>query len=141
MIKTDGCSNFQGLTSLSIRDSPISQEDLTDQDLCPFLSETKESIFQEPMDEVLWQVIKCHLRCLRVSETEHTAMQTKSWLLFHVTFYEILKSNVRNDIVELWPSGELHSDHHQRQRKRRRIRESALTVIIKKNSLSTSEFF
>ena len=130
MIKPDGCSNFQGLTSLSIRDSPISQEDLTDQDLCPFLSETKESIFQEPMDEILWRVIKCHLRCLRISETEHDAMQTKSWLVFHVTFYKILKPNLRDDLVELWPSGELHSDHQQHQRKSRRIRESALTVIL-----------
>ena len=129
MIKPDGCSNFQGLTSLSIRNSPISQEDLTDQDLCSFLSETKGSIFQELMDEILWRVIKCHLRCLRISETEHVAMQTRGWLLFHVTFYEILKSNSRNDLVEVWPSGELHSDHQQRQRKSRRIRESALTVI------------
>jgi hypothetical protein len=121
-------SSFQGLTSLSIRDSPISQEDLTDQDLCPFLSETKESIFQDPMDEILWRVIKCHLPCLRISETEHAAMQTKSWLLFHVTFYEILKSNPHGDPVDLWPSGELHSDHEGHQRKSRRIRESALTV-------------
>jgi hypothetical protein len=118
---------MQGLTSLSLQGAFIDAEDLTDNDLCPFLSETKQSVFQEPMDEVLWRAVKHHLRCMRVSETEHTALETKGWVLFHVTFYEIFKSRENNDLRELWPSGELHSDRSQGRRPRK-IRESAMTV-------------
>jgi hypothetical protein len=118
---------MQGLTSLSISDSSINTEELTDNDLCPFLSQTKASFFQEPMDEVIWRVIKCHLRCMRASESEHAALETKGWVLFHVTFYEILQSQVENQLSELWPCGELHSDRY-RQGRPRKIRESTLTV-------------
>jgi hypothetical protein len=122
---------MQGLTSLSTCDTSIEEKDLTDQDLCPFLSETKESVFPEPMNEVLWRAIKSHLRCQRVSEAEHAAMETKGWVLFHITFYEILKFKPHSKITELWPFGELHSDHQDPTRPRR-IRESALTVSQKK---------
>jgi hypothetical protein len=120
-------SNMQGLTSLSVLGSSIDAHELTDNDLCPFLSQTKESVFQEPMDEVLWRAVKCHLRCMRASETEHAALETKGWVLFHVTFYEVFKSPEHNALTELWPSGELHSDRF-RGGKPRRIRESAMTV-------------
>jgi hypothetical protein len=120
-------SNMQGLTALSISDDSKSPEDLTDKDLCPFLSETKESVFQEPMDDVLWRAVKCHLRCVRASETEHAALETKGWVLFHVTFYEILKFQENSRLTELWPCGELHSDRFRVGRPRR-IRESAMTV-------------
>jgi hypothetical protein len=119
---------MQGLTSLSIRDKSTTHSDLTDQDLCPFLSETKDSVFQEPMDEVLWRAVRSHIRCLRVPETDHAAMEPKGWILFHVTFYEILKLKPNYKLTELWPSGELHSDYQQNPGKPRTIRESALTV-------------
>lgn len=118
---------MHGLTSLSIGDGSVDPLELTDNDLCPFLSETKGSSFQEPMDEVLWRAVKCHLRCMRVSESEHAALETKGWVLFHVTFYEILPSQTENPLSELWPCGELHSDRY-RQGKPRKIRESTLTV-------------
>jgi hypothetical protein len=118
---------MQGLTSLSTSDGPFNAIELTDNDLCPFLSETKESVFQEPMDEVLWRAVKCHLRCVRASETEHTALETKGWVLFHVTFYEILPCQENNNLTELWPCGELHSDRY-RPGIPRKIRESAMTV-------------
>ena len=104
-------------------------DDFTDQELCPFLSKTNGSIFQEPMDEVLWRVVRCHLRCLCVSESEYAAMKTKSWVLFHVTFYEILDPDMEMTLTELWPCGDLHSDLQQKG-KPRKIRESALTVSI-----------
>lgn len=118
---------MQGLTSLSLWGASIDTQDLTDNDLCPFLSETKESVFQEPMDEVLWRAVKHHLRCMRISETEHAALETKGWVLFHVTFYEIFRSPENSGLRELWPSGELHSDRFQGGRPRK-IRESAMTV-------------
>ena len=118
---------MQGLTSLTKRDSLFNPHELGDNDLCPFLSETKVSFFQEPMDEVLWRAVKCHLRCLRVSESEHAALETKGWMLFHVTFYEILQSQAGEELLDLWPCGELHSDRY-RQGKPRKIRESTLTV-------------
>ena len=105
-------------------------EGLTDQDLCPFLCETQESVFPEPMNEILWRAIRCHLRCQRVSEMEHVAMEIKGWVLFHITFYEILQPGSSDKKVELWPSGELHSDHQNPSRPRK-IRESALTVSLK----------
>jgi hypothetical protein len=119
---------MQGLTTLSINDRRMVREDFNDQDLCPFLSVTKDSIFQEPMDEVLWRAIRYHLRCQRIVETDHAAMETKGWIIFHITFYEILGSKPNDKLMELWPSGELHSDHQHHQRRPRRIRESALTV-------------
>jgi hypothetical protein len=117
---------MQGLTTLSVDHGLMNIEDLTDQDLCPFLSETKASFFQEPMDEVIWRAVKCHLRCLRASESEHTAFETKGWVLFHVTFYEILHQSGK-EVLELWPCGELHSDSYRPGRPRK-IRESTLTV-------------
>jgi hypothetical protein len=119
---------MRGLTTVSNCGHPIGRDDVTDQDLCPFLFESKGSIFQEPIDEILWRVIKCHLKCTRAPETEHIAIETKGLVLFHITFYEILDPDTRNDKTELWPCGELHSDHQQYQRRPRRIRESALTV-------------
>jgi predicted HD phosphohydrolase len=56
---------MQGLTSLSIADNSLNTDELTDNDLCPFLSETKASFFQEPMDEVIWRAVRYHLRCMR----------------------------------------------------------------------------
>jgi hypothetical protein len=119
--------NMQGLTSLTIGDSLVDPQELGDNDLCPFLSETKVSFFQEPMDEILWRAVKCHLRCMRISETEHAALETKGWILFHITFYEILHSQAGEELLDLWPCGELHSDRY-RQGKPRKIRESTLTV-------------
>ena len=118
---------MQGLTSLTIGGGLVDPRELGDNDLCPFLSETKVSFFQEPMDEVLWRAVKCHLRCMRVSESEHAALETKGWMLFHVTFYEILQSQAGEELLDLWPCGELHSDRY-RQGKPRKIRESTLTV-------------
>ncbi|KAF4633530.1 hypothetical protein G7Y89_g4589 [Cudoniella acicularis] len=120
--------NMQGLTSLYSAGSPVDTSELSDEDLCPFLSETKNAVFQDPMDEILWRTVKLHLRCLRASDTEHSAMATKGWIMFHVTFYEILdfQSHKR---IELWPSGELHSDYLNRPGKPRKIRESAFTII------------
>jgi hypothetical protein len=118
---------MQGLTSLSISDSSVDPQELTDNDLCPFLSETRVSFFQEPMDEVLWRAVKCHLRCMRVSESDHAALEPKGWILFHVTFYEILPSQGENLLFEVWPCGELHSDRYRLGRPRK-IRESTLTV-------------
>ncbi|KAN0108226.1 hypothetical protein V8E51_007968 [Hyaloscypha variabilis] len=120
--------NMQGLTSLTIGDSLVDPQELGDNDLCPFLSETKVSFFQEPMDEILWRAVKCHLRCMRISETEHAALETKGWILFHITFYEILHSQAGEELLDLWPCGELHSDRY-RQGKPRKIRESTLTII------------
>ena len=129
--RADCHSNMQGLTTLSLPHSNINQDDFTDQDLCPFISQTYGSVFQEPMDEVLWRAIRHHLRCLHVGESDHTAMETKGWVLFHVSFYEILPSKSNNRISELWPCGELHSDHQKSRRRPRRIRESALTVSLR----------
>jgi len=118
---------MQGLTSLTIGDGLVDPHELEDNDLCPFLSETKVSFFQEPMDEVVWRAVKCHLRCMRVSESEHAALEPKGWMLFHVTFYEILQSQAGEELLDLWPCGELHSDRY-RQGRPRKIRESTLTV-------------
>ncbi|KAE9377870.1 hypothetical protein N431DRAFT_399020 [Stipitochalara longipes BDJ] len=120
--------NMQGLTSLTICDGSVNPQELRDDDLCPILSETKVSFFQEPMDEVLWRAVKCHLRCMRISESEHTALETKGWMLFHITFYEILQSQAGEELLELWPCGELHSDKYRKGRPRK-IRESTLTII------------
>jgi hypothetical protein len=64
---------------------------------------------------------------MRVTESEHGALETKGWVLFHVTFYEILPSQAATELSELWPCGELHSDRF-RPGKPRKIRESAMTV-------------
>ncbi len=120
---------MEGLTTLSMDHGLMNTEDLTDQDLYPFLSETKASFFQEPMDEVIWRAVKCHLICLRASESEHAVLETKGWVLFHVTFYEILHQSGR-EVLELWPSGDLHSDNYRPGRPRK-IRESPLTVSKK----------
>lgn len=130
---------MQGLTTLSLGHGSMNTEDLTDQDLCPFLSETKASFFQEPMDEVIWRAVKCHLRCLRASESEHTAFETKGWVLFHVTFYEILHQS-GNEVLELWPCGELHSDSYRLGRPRK-IRESTLTVSRNARLMPHAEVF
>jgi hypothetical protein len=130
---------MQGLTTLSVDHGLTNTEDLTDQDLCPFLSETKASFFQEPMDEVIWRAVKCHLRCLRASESEHAALETKGWVLFHVTFYEILHESGK-EVLELWPCGELHSDSYRPGRPRK-IRESTLTVSRNTPFIPHAEMF
>jgi hypothetical protein len=63
----------------------------------------------------------------KISFEMHAALETKGWILFHVTFYEILQSQGENQLSELWPCGELHSDQY-RQGRPRKIRESTLTV-------------
>ncbi|RFU27353.1 hypothetical protein B7463_g8978, partial [Scytalidium lignicola] len=118
--------NMQGLTSLSMRDCPLDTEELMDLDLCPFIAETRDSVFPEPMNEVLWRAIRCHLRCQRAPETE--PMETKGTLIFHITFYEILKSRLHSEMLELWPCGDLHSDYLEARRPRK-LRESALTIV------------
>jgi hypothetical protein len=101
---------------------------LGDNDLCPLLlSETEESIFELPINDMLWRAALCHLRCQRVADAHHAEFLTKGCALFHVTFYEILDSDDGKPPTELWPCGELHSDGNE-PGTRRRIRESALTV-------------
>ncbi|CZR54582.1 uncharacterized protein PAC_04466 [Phialocephala subalpina] len=122
--------NLQGLTTLENCGSLINREEISDSDLCPFLiTDTGESIFQRPIDEMIERAIKCHLRCLRISSTHHDEMRTKDCALFHVTFYEILQRNPTSRITELWPCGDLYSDGQQHPQGSRQIREAALTVI------------
>ncbi|KAK3386772.1 hypothetical protein B0H63DRAFT_468360 [Podospora didyma] len=125
--------NMQGLTTIyNHGNTDIDQEQLTDHDLCPILlSETEDAIFQRPLNDMLWRAVRCHLRCLRATDTHHSELLTKGCVLFHVTFYEILESTSLDNLTELWPCGELHSDGQKRSHggKRRRIRESALTLI------------
>jgi len=104
-----------------------------DSDLCPFLiTDDEESIFQRPIDEMIGQAVKCHLRCLRVSSINHDEMKIKDCALFHLTFYEILPHNTGNRVTELWPCGDLYSDGQQYPKKPRKIREAALTVSLKR---------
>lgn len=109
---------------------PKTRDAFTDGDLCPFfLSDSGESIFQRPIDEMIAQIVKCHLRCTRVSNATHAEMNIKDCVLFHVTFYEILPRSHSDNITELWPCGDLYSDDQQRIGGHRQIRESALTLI------------
>ncbi|KAH8807840.1 hypothetical protein F5884DRAFT_900166 [Xylogone sp. PMI_703] len=118
--------NMQGLTSLSKSSYSNDVGQLSDLDLCPFLAETKDSVFPEPMSGVLWQAIRRHLRCYRTPE--NGPMETNGTIIFHITFYEILNSRGRSETLELWPCGDLHSDC-QDVRGPRKLRESALTII------------
>jgi hypothetical protein len=131
-------SNLQGLTTLENVEGLTTREEVIDSDLCPFLiTDTRESIFQRPIDEMIAQAIKCHLRCLRVSSTHHDEMKTKDCALFHITFYEILQHNPTNKVMELWPCGDLYSDGQQHAKESRKIREAALTVSHKGNNLES----
>lgn len=122
--------NLQGLTTLVDCGGSIKPEEVSDSDLCPFLiTDTGESIFQRPIDEMIERAIRCHLRCLRISSTHHDEMKTKDCALFHVTFYEILQRNPTSRVTELWPCGDLYSDGEQHPKGSRQIREAALTVI------------
>lgn len=123
---------MHGLTTLSKGQDFESRPQISDQELCPFImEETSTSVFQDPMDDVLWRAINAHLRCRHVSEMEHTAMEPKRWIFFHVVFYEILRSETASsDSVDLWPSGDLHSDMQQSHGRPRRIRESAFSVRL-----------
>ena len=125
----DSRSNFQGLTSLSNCESSTIREELSDSDLCPFLiSDTTQSIFQRPVDDMVWRIVRCHLRCFRISDSHHVELQTKDCISFHITFYEVLKRNYQTCLTELWPCGKLHSDGQSHAKPARKIRESALTV-------------
>ncbi|KUJ06456.1 uncharacterized protein LY89DRAFT_409247 [Mollisia scopiformis] len=103
---------------------------LTDSDLCPFLiTNSENSIFQRPVDNMIEQAIRCHLRCLRVSSTYHDELKTKDCALFHITFYEIIQRNSTSKVTELWPSGDLYGDKQQHPKGSRQIREAALTIV------------
>jgi hypothetical protein len=122
---------MQSLTTLHNHGSAAVPGQLSDQDLCPILlSETEETIFQQPLNDMLWRAVRCHLRCLRATDAHHAELLTKGCVLFHITFYEILDPEPRNCFTDLWPCGELHSDGQKGSHggSRRRIRESALTV-------------
>lgn len=132
--------NLRGLTTLSNCEESVIREDLGPCDLCPFLfSDSSETIFHQPTAEMLWRAVKCHLSCQRTSESQHTELQTKDCILFHITFFEILEPYIGRRKVELWPCGELHSDTQSSGKKPRRVRESALTVIPPKRNLSFGE--
>jgi hypothetical protein len=130
-------SNLQGLTTLEHCEGSVSREEITDGDLCPFLiTDNRVSIFQRPIDEMIGEVVRCHLRCLRISSTSHAEMKIKDCVLFHVTFYEILRRKPADKVLELWPCGDLHSDDQRYPQGPRQMREAALTVSCPKQLLN-----
>lgn len=127
----DPLRNLQGLTTLSNCEEAFTEDELGPSDLCPFLfSDSTETIFHRPTDEMIWRAVKCHLKCQRTGDTHHVELETKGCILFNVTFFEILKRSPGRQLTELWPCGDLHSDGQKKRRKPRQLRESALTASI-----------
>jgi hypothetical protein len=102
---------------------------LTDVDLCPLLlANTGDTIFQHPITDVIWKTVRCHLRCSRITDAQQTEFRAKGCIAFHTTFYEMMQRFDYENVVDLWPCGDLHGDELQKGGQGRRLRESAVTV-------------
>jgi len=122
--------NIQGLTTVDKRAGTAENlSQLRDLDLCPILlANTGDTIFQHPVSDVVWKAVRYHLGCSRSTEARQAEFQTKGCVVFHTTFYEMLQRRDCEDVVDLWPCGDLHGDEPHRGGQGRRLRESAVTV-------------
>lgn len=77
---------------------------------------------------MIWRAVNRHLNCKRTVDSHHAELEIKGCILFHITFFEILKPTSGKRLTEMWPCGELHSDGQENKSKPRQIRESALTA-------------
>ncbi|KAK0655942.1 hypothetical protein B0T16DRAFT_23449 [Cercophora newfieldiana] len=122
--------NFQGLTTVRNCESGEKRSTVTDEDLCPFLlPKMDEAIFELPVNNIIWRAVRNHLQSKRATEANHSELLAKGCILFHLTFYEIIGPDYAPGLTELWPCGELYSNGEEPRNRRRRIRESSLTII------------